>query len=74
MLSPLRREASVGIARRRVQRAKGRVLFTKAPLREVARLRQPPGMTTLFAPASRTALPERGHAGDVVGVARLRCR
>ncbi len=43
MLSPLSREASVGM------------LFTKATLREVARVRQAPRMTTLFAPALRTA-------------------
>ena len=29
-------------------------------------------MTTLFAPVLRTGLEERGHAGDVVGVARRR--
>ena len=29
-------------------------------------------MTTLFAPALRTACKERAHVGDVVGIARRR--
>ncbi len=44
MLSPLSREASGGD-----------VVHQGRPLREVARVRQAPRMTTLFAPALRTA-------------------
>jgi hypothetical protein len=60
MLSPLSREACVGM------------LFTKAThCEELARVRQAPRMTTLFARIAH-GLQERGHVGHVVGVARRR--
>ena len=60
MLGSLSREAIVGM------------LFTRSPTVRRARIRQARRMTTLFGARIAHGLQERGHVGDVVGVAR-RC-